>query len=179
MKKASLGLTLVELLVVFVVSALLVGLAAPGFKAFMARWAASSALDTFMSDLRYTRAEAVKRGHSVTICRTGGGARCEPTTGPWQDGWIIFDDRDADGVADAGEAVLRVQGRLSGIELMQTQSGPTNTARRFIYSQLGMTAGAAENFVLTASDSVVGGTRLVCISMLGRASERDVGVAGC
>ncbi|HSW18300.1 MAG TPA: GspH/FimT family pseudopilin [Ramlibacter sp.] len=179
MKKASLGLTLVELLVVFVISAILVGLAAPGFKAAMARWSASSALDLFMSDLRYARAEAVKRGHSVTICRSGGTAGCVAADGDWQAGWLVFDDRDANGVMGANEAALRVQGALPGIQQILALTGATNTKGPYTFSPLGVTAGMAGNLVITASPSVVGGTRLVCISNLGRASQRDVGDTGC
>lgn len=179
MKKASLGLTLVELLMVFVVLAILVGLAAPAFKDVMARWAASSALDSFVSDLRYARTEALKRGHFVTICRSGGGTGCAGSNGPWQDGWLVFDDRNADGVLDTGEAVLRVQGQAAGVQLMQAPTGASATNNRYVFSSVGMALGAAGSLVVTASASVVGGTRLLCISMIGRASVRPVGATSC
>lgn len=66
-----------------------------------------------MASLNQARSEAIKRNLRVTLCKSADGASCT-TEGDWAQGWLVFVDRDSDGVLDPDEGVLRMQAVLSG-----------------------------------------------------------------
>lgn len=178
MKKMA-GMTLVELLIVMVILALLMAVAVPNFRSLMVRRAATAAASALSSDYRLARSEAIRRTTFVTICRSSDGASCG-TADSWHTGWIVFLDSDQDRVVDAGEEVLRVQGAVDGIASMQAISGvATDTRPANTFRTNGLSTASAESLVITASSSVLHGTRLVCISNQGRPSVREAGTASC
>ena len=70
MKKRMTGFTLVELLVALVVMAILVAIAAPAFQDLLERQRLESVAETFLSDLRAARADALVLGLSGTVTVT-------------------------------------------------------------------------------------------------------------
>ena len=95
------GFTLIELLTVMVVLAVLMRLAAPSFSsAFLSNRLASYA-NSFTSSVALARSEALKRGSTVTLCRSSDGATCAGSGG-WQQGWIVL----------AGSTVVQYQQAL-------------------------------------------------------------------
>ena len=74
------GFTLVEMMVVVVIGAILVGAAAPSFsRAIATQRARSAGTDVYLALLK-ARSEAIKRNATVTLA---------PKTGGWQNGWQI------------------------------------------------------------------------------------------
>jgi type IV fimbrial biogenesis protein FimT len=70
------GFTLPELLVAMAISAVLLGLAAPGFGRQRAEAALRTASSQTLAALQLARREALARGQSVTACPTSDGAVC-------------------------------------------------------------------------------------------------------
>jgi len=64
------GFTMIELLVVITISAILVATAIPSFQRFIARNRASNASNDLLAALQLARAEAIRRGAPVSVCRT-------------------------------------------------------------------------------------------------------------
>jgi prepilin-type N-terminal cleavage/methylation domain-containing protein len=64
------GFTMIELLVVMTISAILVATAIPSFQWFIARNRASNASNDLLAALQLARAEAIRRGAPVSVCRT-------------------------------------------------------------------------------------------------------------
>lgn len=64
---AAQGFTLVEMVIVLVVGALLVGMAVPAFYGMMARMRLEGAFNELAGDLQYARAEALRRRETVAI----------------------------------------------------------------------------------------------------------------
>jgi type IV fimbrial biogenesis protein FimT len=96
------GFTLVELMVVVAIAAIILGLAVPNFREFIARNRLDSAAQDLMVTLQLARSEATRRGAQVTL-RLAGTAGSKD----WGSGWTMFVDADRDGVLDAGEEVIR------------------------------------------------------------------------
>jgi type IV fimbrial biogenesis protein FimT len=89
------GLTLIELLIGIALLAVLLGLAAPGFEAQIAASQLSSASNALMGGLMQARAQAIRLGRRVTVCRTSDQQQCDNTRGRgWETGWLIFIDVD-------------------------------------------------------------------------------------
>jgi len=102
------GLTLLELMVVVALASLLACIAVPMLGTFVSYGHRATELNRLLRDLRYARSEAVARGLTVSLCTSPDGAHCNTST-PWDQGWIIFVDRDADLKRVSGEAILRVE----------------------------------------------------------------------
>lgn len=92
------GFTLIELMVALVVLAVLLGLAIPGFGSMIDQQRMSTGLNNLGLGLSVTREEAVRMNRTLTLA---------PVGGDWNNGWVIFIDKDHDGAPGAGDKVLR------------------------------------------------------------------------
>ncbi|SAK69910.1 Tfp pilus assembly protein FimT-like protein [Caballeronia hypogeia] len=112
------GFTLVELCVVLAVMAILATFAAPSFFAWQTRDRVDARARSLLATLSLARAEAVRRGARVTLCRIdasshclAAGRNCGDGITDWSCGWGLFVDRD--GVA----TLLRMQPEMTSIAI--------------------------------------------------------------
>jgi type IV fimbrial biogenesis protein FimT len=167
MKRGVRGLTLLELMLVLAMTAVLAAMAVPSFRSLMVKRAVGLAAQSLVDDLRYARSEAIKRGGPITVCQSSSGSACNPG-GSWAEGWIVFVDRGAKGMVDAGDEVLRVQPRPAAVESIASRS-PGNDKASFTYQSTGAATPASQTFIVTPAGPVaVDSVRLVCISSQGR-----------
>lgn len=113
MKKAQQGFTFIELIVTLAVVSILAMVAIPNFTSMIRDNRMVAQINSFVSSLNIGRSEAVRRGVTVTVCRSTNGTACV-NSGNWNQGWLVFTDPDVDGVIDAGEEVIQVQEALTG-----------------------------------------------------------------
>lgn len=116
---AARGFTLIELLVVVSISAILMAVAVPMFQNSIANMRATDAANSLVASIDLARAEAIRRGEQVFVCRA---ASTAPTgcaaAGDWGDGWVLWTNvPNATGTADDASAIddndlLQVQGSL-------------------------------------------------------------------
>lgn len=106
------GLTLVELVIALAVTGILAGLAAPSFASLMRDAQLRSSTHQVLAALFLTRSEAIKRSRRVTMCTSRDQLTCAANIG-WHSGWIVFDDANGNGLREAGENLILVQGALS------------------------------------------------------------------
>lgn len=189
------GLSLVEVLITLALAGLLLTFAVPSFQSLQARRARDAALAALTNDFALARSEAVKRGHSVTVCPSGDGTQCLAATSTngweWKQGWIVHlspsggsstgsssgstgggATSPAPAANSPGLVVLHVQGQVPGIQSILSsksalQFGPT-----------GISSGATANFAVIPSADA-SRKRLLCISIAGRARLADEGSATC
>jgi len=101
------GIALIELMITVAILAILAAIAAPNFRDMIVRNRLASASNDLLLSLQTARSEAIRLNSTVTVCRSNNGTDC--TAGGWEQGWIVFHNRDSDGVVDKpAEAVLRV-----------------------------------------------------------------------
>jgi type IV fimbrial biogenesis protein FimT len=96
------GFTLIELMVALSVLAILLTIGIPNLQTFVMNSRLQSQASSLISDLNYARAEAVRLGSPVSVCASVTGNSCSGNL-TWETGWIVFNDRNGDGVVDAAE----------------------------------------------------------------------------
>jgi type IV fimbrial biogenesis protein FimT len=180
MKKSS-GFTLIEAVVVVAIIAILTALAAPSFKSLIQSNAMSSNVNSFLSDMRFARSEAVRRGGSVVMCgsklpESTQSCNASSATNGWVTGWIVFDDLDKDGAHDANEPVLRVQGPIKNLDSIIEPNSPSY---KFKFNATGRLPGNMTEIDFGSDylpDTV---QRVVCVSVGGRARIKGDGSTSC
>ena len=171
-----LGLSLLELLVVLGLVGVLASLAVPSMGALLLKRSVHSPAEALVADLRLARSEAVKRAHTVVMCSSLDGQACSASAA-WLEGWIVFADRDGDRRLDAGEDLIRVQQRLTGLSSVASIN-PQNDNAYFVYQPTGLARSAAQTLVFKPQGSAVA-SRVVCISMQGRPTLRPEEWSDC
>ena len=172
------GFTLLECLVAVAIMAILTVLAVPGFRDLLVRRSVLVTADALVSDLRFARAEAIKRGTQVSMCRSANGSACS-ATGNWVDGWIVFVDRHTKGEVDPGDEVLRVQSRQPQLESIASDNPGTDKAS-FNFLPMGMSGPSTQTFKLTpVAPAPSNSLRVVCVSSQGRPRLAPAGASSC
>lgn len=156
------GFTLVELLVTLAIGAILLAIAIPGYAFFLNASRLTAVTNDLVTALHLTRSEAIKRGMRVTACKTSNPMADLPTcdsAANWQQGWLVFVDGGTRGVIDEDDAVLRVQGSASSVEI--TVAG-TNFSHFVSYLPSGVSQGQ--------NGGLANGTLRVCVA----GNRRDI-----
>lgn len=102
------GLTLIELLITLVVLAIILSLAAPGFRTQILNSRTAAMGESLSNTLNFARSEALKRKARITVCGSSNGTSCNSSN--WADGLLVITDNVVSDTAtppDVGE-VLRV-----------------------------------------------------------------------
>jgi type IV fimbrial biogenesis protein FimT len=179
----SAGMTLIELLVVMTIVAVLASLVAPSFQNMITTSRVSSAVNTFLSDMRYARSEAVRRGSRVVICRSDAPEAASPSCSStssrgWAGGWLIFEDRDGLGTYSSTDILLRVQAAMpSPDSIIATGAGGTS----FTFVGFGRLTGQTGVSTLTFGGSSIASSRqrVVCVGQSGRPRIAGDGSTSC
>lgn len=167
------------------IAAILAAIAVPSFKGLIANSAISKAVNSFIADTRYARGEAMRRGKSVTMCRSNaplvGSPVCSAgdglAVGGWMEGWVVFLDENGDGTFDNGtDTVLRVQESLSGIgDFYAVGASPSVSAiateNKIIYDATGRAVGQQGRWLVHAPGSLNNDAtyaRTLCLNSVGR-----------
>nr|WP_315592593.1 GspH/FimT family pseudopilin [uncultured Cupriavidus sp.] len=103
-RRATRGLTLIELLVALTVLSILAAAAIPNFKSFLHNSRLSSDATRLFTDLELARSEAARRNATVTICPLDTGNLCSDD---WSLPRILFVDADNDGIYSNTEELIR------------------------------------------------------------------------
>lgn len=160
------GVTMIELMTTVAILAILASVAVPSFNEAILSNRLTSYANAFVTDAQLARSEALKRNAQVRLCRSSTGTDCA-NAGGWQQGWILFADRNGNGaVAMAGaetvdDTIIRTQLPLiSGYQL-------TGNTYSLAFQSLGDVTSSA-NLVLCRASPLGSQERRIIISVTGR-----------
>ena len=120
------GFTLIEMMITIVIAAILVSVGVPSFESVLKRNNIESLQMKLASAVSTARSEAASRNITVSMCSSNNTTACG---GIWSDGWISFEDVDADGVLDATEIVIDVYEHDSNYTIAATNKSGATTGR--------------------------------------------------
>lgn len=92
------GFTIIELMITVVVLGIALTFAVPSMQQFIMNNRMTSQLNLMSSNLAMARSEAIKQNMPVLLCPSGGGTTCSESS--WENGWLVFVDRDRDMALD-------------------------------------------------------------------------------
>lgn len=101
------GFTVIELMIVLVVTALLLALATPNLRGLLARNQLLGQVNELAAALTLARSEAVSRGVQAGVCASDDGATCSGDAGDWSEGILVYVDQDNDSTFDNTEQLLK------------------------------------------------------------------------
>lgn len=163
------GFTLVELLVALAVAVILLTVAVPSFRELILNNRRAAQVNELVTAMTLARSEALKRGNRVSLCRTSSYGSALPTCGQgdgWEDGWIIFNDPNEDGVPNDVDDVLYVHEPLGKGDI--TLRGDTNVSTRIHYHATGRVAGTFGNLVRCDGRGAGEHARVITFPLSGR-----------
>ena len=117
------GFTLVEMLVTMAVMAIILTIAALGFKDVIFRNQVRAAANDFVGALSFARSEAVSRGAIVTLCPSNDGQTCSGVQ--FDRGWLVVLDE-----GGANQEILRIYPPRPGL-LVEREDGGGNVKIRY------------------------------------------------
>lgn len=158
------GVTLIELLTVVAIVAVLVAIGVPSFQQSIARNRMAAQSNEFLSTLNFARSEAIKRGHSVTLCPSSNGSACSDSG--WEIGWLAFADTNGNSAIDGSETVIRIWPALSPDFTLRPNA---NIASRIRYDSRGMARNTG-HLLLCKSGQINGARAIVVVTARPRVS---------
>ena len=163
------GFTLPELMTAMAVLVIVAAIALPSYRTIIRSAHLTTQIHNFDAALNLARSEAVKRGMSVSLCPSTDQATCTSST-KWEQGWIVFVDKDADHARDTGdplEVILRANGALiSGYTLRGTTASPCELDCYFTVNPKAQPS-AAGQFVL-CENGQIDSSRAILVNTVGR-----------
>ena len=103
--------TLLESLISLMIISIALTMALPNLSSILHRNRMDALITEFSSALYLARSESIKRGVTVTLCRSADGQRCmSKANSPegWQQGWLVFADGNADANMEGDDRLIRV-----------------------------------------------------------------------
>jgi len=163
------GVTLIELLVTIAILGILAALAAPNFRNMLVSNRLSSYHNDFVGLAAFARAEALKRGTTVSMCRSSTLTACA-TSGQWAQGWIVYVGDASAGATGSAVPVLQTRAALSpGYSLV----GAGSLASALEYNARGFAVGTG---TMTLCHAATGSGRQITID---RARTSVTVLTGC
>ena len=156
------GFTLVELMIVLVVMAVLLGIAVPSMTQFTFSGKLRAYSNEVVASAVLARSEAIKRNQVVTLCVSTNGTSC--VSGSWESGWIVL--------TTGGEVVHRQQPITDGFKVI-------GTVDRIDFQASGVGSTIATLKICRASPSLGDKESEVTISATGRTAVERKASSSC
>lgn len=125
MRRPATGLSLVELAAALAVGAVLLAVAIPSFLPLRGKALLASASQEFLSDFRFARSEALRRGDVVMLCRVASAidtdCGADASARGWADGWIVAHDRNRNQRIEADEVLRRHEGWTAAVSIADSR----------------------------------------------------------
>ncbi len=157
------GFTLIELMFTLAVAAVILTLAIPSFRDIIQNTRLTTQINELASSLNLARSEAIKRGLTVTVCKSDDQDASPNCGGDWQDGWLVFEDNGTVGTFDSGTDVLIKV--TSALPAASTLDFPRN---QISYDSTGFAIGVSNGTFVLCDDRGISAAKGLIASNNGR-----------
>lgn len=157
------GFTLIELMITLAVAAIVLTIAVPSFRSIIQDTRLTTQINELAASLNLARSEAIKRGLSVTICKSNDQDATPTCGGNWHDGWLVFEDFNNNGAFNSGaDTLIKV---TSALPASTTLIFPRN---QITYDSTGFATGVANGTFTLCDDRGVSQAKGLIASNNGR-----------
>lgn len=102
------GFTIYELMITLLIIGVVLSIGIPNMSQFRQNSRMITTANDLHSSFHLARSEAPRAKTNMTICSSTNSMAVLPTCGgEFENGWVVFEDRDGDIVVDAGEPIIR------------------------------------------------------------------------
>lgn len=160
------GITLLEMVAVMGVVGILMAIAIPSYRYLNTSNRIAAEVNGLLGDLQYARSEAIKEGQTVSVCVSTNGTTCASGSTAWQNGWLVFADKNGNGSIDnATDVILRVQPAFPGNDTLVAN----NSISFVTFNREGFAAGLANGTLITlhAATPTAATTRCLSVTLIG------------
>ncbi|MCG2592854.1 GspH/FimT family protein [Ramlibacter sp. XY19] len=171
-RRRAAGFTLIELLTTLTVLGLLLAVAVPSFNNAILGNKLSGFSNSFLASAQLARSEAIKRNAAMTMCRSADGTNCA-SSGGWQQGWIIFNDKDGNGAVGSDETRVHYQQALG------SDFSFTGDAYTVVFQSTGLSATSGTLTLCRKLPSPGSQERVLSLSATGRVSSAITRTGTC
>ncbi|MDD7805552.1 MAG: GspH/FimT family pseudopilin [Endozoicomonas sp. (ex Botrylloides leachii)] len=158
------GFSLIELMATLSIAAILAALAIPNMRSVLAGHRVAVVTKQLYGSIMLARSEAVKRADFVSLCRSTHVGLCAGDGNNWASGWLVFADKNGNGMLDGDEEKIKVYQLSSESMTIDWNRGP------FLRMNSRGQAVDSGTFTLcesTSEDHV--SVRVITVSLTGRA----------
>jgi len=174
------GFSLLELVIIVTMLGIVLAIGAPSLGTIISNNRISGNVNDFVAALQFAKAEAAARISPVTICKKNNNSSDCTNGGDWQQGWIVFEDGNADGKVDGGEPILL---NHEALHSRITFGGTAGVTTSITYRPTGTTSITSTEVLIICDDrGFTDASRGVLITITGRGSvmkASDTGQAVC
>ncbi|MEH6518574.1 MAG: GspH/FimT family pseudopilin [Halioglobus sp.] len=167
------GFTLVELMITLIIAAILLAVAAPGFRSLIERNRLQSAGSNLYASLMLARSEALKRNQPIGVCKgtaTASAASCTTsgTDGTWEGGWVVHLDPNNPSTLDPNDVLATRLALKAGDTLRVVKTSSLSTKLNGLTYRPDGGASEDASFILCNSDADTTTRRLITVELTGR-----------
>lgn len=152
------GFTLLELMVTVSIMAILLTIALPSFQGSLRSNRLATTSNELLASLSLARSEGIKSTRGGGVCASADGAVCGVD---WNLGWMVWTEKDGDGVYDNDETVVRYSQGKPQLQL-------TGSAATISFDGRGRIIGGAAASIDVVPEGVTTPARCVEISITGQ-----------
>lgn len=121
-RRSERAFSLHEALVTLAVVSTVTTFAVPSFQQFISSQRMTGAINSLITGLHLARSEAIKRGDDAVLCPSTDGRACINGGSGWQDGYLLYIDRNNNRDIDNDEPVIQIFGTTHGLRVINTSS---------------------------------------------------------
>lgn len=160
------GFTIIELMVTLAIGAVLIGFALPAFNGFISQRQITTTVNDFVLAMNYARSEAARLGGAVTVQAIS----AADTENEWGPGFCVVQGTPGDctGVTLRSFADGYADGAINGLDALDGVAAFTFNSRGL------MTAGAAGQLSVCATDVATDPGRTLTVTAIGRVSVAEL-----